>query len=456
MLIMTIAGSVITIIWGLHCLTIGKRFVASWNKKGVLFCAVFYVIPLILFGYFSEFYSAVDVEAYVINELSMTYDAVNRLANQVMAVWVFGIIVGQGFLFHSCYEARRMTTIGMEIIDGPWLEILEEAKEELGVNREVGLYRFDAASSPCNVGFFRPCIIINCRCLDIQGIRSVIYHELVHIQKHDNFKMFLIKELMYVHWFNPFAHLLRFLYEIWMERTVDEEVLTEYRHIIKKKEYFTTIEYLLELYKERMKKRQKKFVYLVNGARILGWRVDWMKKFKTKSTKKKIVAGLVGAAFLGIGTVSSVSASGLLASAYGNAVREQAVVEEASVAQEDFGECSEEIYTAEPLSGNVVLMDGILTKAVYAYDWAIPSNTTYRSVQGYYKTAGSEITTSVYSTPTDHQVNIGIIQPNGTRRYVAGSGSFAHTFSIKQTGTHYVYAENPSSGTVDVLLTIKY
>ena len=81
MLIMTIAGSVITIIWGLHCLTIGKRFVASWNKKGVLFCAVFYVIPLTLFGYFSEFYSAVDVEAYVINELSMTYDAVNRLAN---------------------------------------------------------------------------------------------------------------------------------------------------------------------------------------------------------------------------------------------------------------------------------------------------------------------------------------------------------------------------------------
>lgn len=181
-----------------------------------------------------------------------------------------------------------------------------------------------------------------------------------------------------------------------------------------------------------------------------------MKKFKTKSTKKKIVAGLVGAAFLGIGTVSSVSASGLLASAYGNAVREQAVVEEASVAQEDFGECSEEIYTAEPLSGNVVLMDGTLTKAVYAYDWAIPSNTTYRSVQGYYKTVGSNIEVTANIKPTNHTTYVGIIQPDGSRRYVAGSGVFAHTFSIKQTGTHYVYAENPSSGTVDVLLTIKY
>lgn len=181
-----------------------------------------------------------------------------------------------------------------------------------------------------------------------------------------------------------------------------------------------------------------------------------MKKFKTKSTKKKIVAGLVGAAFLGIGTVSSVSASGLLTSAYGNAVREQAVVEEASASQENFGECSEEIYTAEPLTGNVVLMDGTYAKASYSYDWTIPSNTTYRSVQGYYKTAGSEITTSVYATPTNHQVNVGIIQPNGTRRYVAGKGSFAHTFSIQQTGTHYIYAENPSSGEVNVLLTIRY
>lgn len=92
----------------------------------------------------------------------------------------------------------------------------------------------------------------------------------------------------------------------------------------------------------------------------------------------------------------------------------------------------------------------------YSYDWAIPSNTTYRSVQGYYKTVGSEITTSVYARPTNHQVKVGIIQPDGTRRYVAGSGSFAHTFSIKQTGTHYVYAENPSSGEVSVALMVIY
>lgn len=456
MLIMTVAGAVITIIWGLYCVTLGRKFVASWNKKGILCCAVFYMIPFSLFGNLMEFYSAVDMEAYVIGALSMTYDGVNRLANRLIAVWIFGIIVGQGFFLHSCYEAKRMTMIGMEIINGPWYEILQEAKEELGVKREVKLYRFDAASSPCNVGFFKPIIIINCSCLDIQGIRSVIYHELVHIQKNDNFKLFLVKELMYLHWFNPFAHLLRSLYVIWMEHTVDEEVLTEYRHIIRKKEYFRTIQYLLDLYKERMKRRKKKFVYLINGAKILGWRVDWMKKFRTKSTKKKVMAGLVGMVFLGAGAISSVKASGYFAGLYEDAVREHVVAQENSVMEEDFGECSEEFYTTEPLSGNVVLMDGTMGRASYSYDWVVPSNTTYRSVQGYYKTVGSELTTSTLAEPSNHIVNIGIIQPDGTRRYVAGKGSFGHTFAIKQTGTHYVYAENPSNGSVNVLLTIRY
>ena len=453
---MTIAGGIITLVWGLYCATFGRKFVASWNKKGVVFCALFYVIPLTLFGSLSEFYSAVDMEAYIISELSMTYDAVDQLANRMIALWIFGIIVGQGIFLHSCWEAKRMTTIGMEIIDGPWFEILQEAKEELGVNREVGLYRFDAAASPCNVGFFKPTIIINCSCLDIQGIRSVIYHELVHIQKNDNFKLFLVKELMYLHWFNPVAHLLRSLYVIWMEHTVDEEVLTEYRHIISKKEYFYTIQYLLDLYKERMKKRKKKFVYLVNGARILGWRVDWMKKFKTRSTKKKVVAGLVGIAFLGIGTLSSVQASGYFAGLYEDTVRDCVVTQEESVAESDFGECSEEIYTTEPLSGNVVLMDGTAARASYSYDWTIPSNTTFRSVQGYYKSVGENLEVTVNIKPTNHSTNVGIIQPDGTRRYVTGRGVFAHTFAIKQTGTHYVYVENPSSGTIEVTLVIKY
>ncbi len=456
MLIMTIAGGVITLVWGLYCVTIGRKFVASWNKKGVLFCAVFYVIPWTWFGFLTEFYSAVDVEAYIIGELSMTYDAVDKLASQVIAVWIFGIIVGQGFFLHSCYDARRMKIIGMEIIDGPWYEILQEAKEELGVNREIGLYRFDALPSPCNVGFFKPAIMINCSCLDIQGIRSVIYHEMVHIQKHDNFKLFLVKELMYVHWFNPLAHLLRFLFVLWMEHTIDEEVLTKYRHIISKKEYFSTIQFLLDLYKERMKKRQKRFVYLIDGAKILGWRVDRMKKLKTKSTKKKMIAGLFGLAFLGIGAVSSVKASGYIAGWYGDVVMESVVAEENSVPQEDFGTCSEEIYTDAPLTGNVVLMDGTLSRSSYSYNWTIPSNTTYRTMQGYYKTAGGSIRATVDISPTNHMTHVGIIQPDGTRRYVAGTGVFGHTFAIKQTGTHYLYVENPSSGSIDVFLGVTY
>ncbi len=117
---------------------------------------------------------------------------------------------------------------------------------------------------------------------------------------------------------------------------------------------------------------------------------------------------------------------------------------------------SEEIYTDAPLTGNVVLMDGVMTRSIYGYDWTIPSDTTYRSIQGYYKTVGGEIQLTVNITPTNHTTHVGIIQPDGTRRYVAGTGVFGHTFAIKQTGTHYIYVENPGSGSIDVSLMVKY
>lgn len=188
----------------------------------------------------------------------------------------------------------------------------------------------------------------------------------------------------------------------------------------------------------------------------MGWRVDWMKKFRTKSTKKKVMAGLVGMVFLGAGAISSVKASGYFAGLYEDAVREHVVAQENSVMEEDFGECSEEFYTTEPLSGDVVLMEGTFSKSVYGYEWTIPSNKTFRTQEGYYKSVGQSLEVTVNIKPTDHATNVGIVQPDGTRRYVEGRGVFGHTFAIKQTGTHYIYVENPSSGTIDVSLLVTY
>ena len=448
-------------VWGLYCMTIGKRFVASWNKKGIIFCAVFYAVPLTVFGSLGNFYSQVNVEAHIINLLSLSSESVDRIFSFVLGIWMLGILVGQGFFLYSTCLARKMKTVGTEILDGPWFDILQEAKEELDVKREVRLYRFDAAASPCNVGFFRPTIIINCSCIDIQSMRAIIYHELVHIQKHDNMKVFLMRELMYLHWFNPFAHLLRHLFELWMELTVDEEVLTEYSDIISKKDYFLAMVYLLDLYKERMKEKEcrkyAKYVSFINGARVLSWRIDWMKKFRTKTVGKKILMGVCGMAFLAMGTFSSVKASAALLDLYEDVAGSSVEAYDLTGKMEDFGYCSEEFYTDNPLEGNVVLMDdAMLARGSYSYIWTIPSDTMFRSTQGYYKLAGGEIRLTVDATPTTNLVKVGIIQPDGSGRYVEGYGLFAHTFSIQQMGTHYIYAQNKGTGDVEVAILVQY
>ena len=104
----------------------------------------------------------------------------------------------------------------------------------------------------------------------------------------------------------------------------------------------------------------------------------------------------------------------------------------------------------------VLMDDAMLARGTYSYKWTIPSNTMFKSTQGYYKLAGGEIRLTVDATPTTNLVKVGIIQPDGSGRYVEGYGLFAHTFSIQQMGTHYIYAQNKGTGDVDVLIMVSY
>ncbi|MCI8276068.1 MAG: hypothetical protein HFI66_10790 [Lachnospiraceae bacterium] len=50
----------------------------------------------------------------------------------------------------------------------------------------------------------------------------------------------------------------------------------------------------------------------------------------------------------------------------------------------------------------------------------------------------------------DKYVNAGIIEPDGTKRYVREKGDILHKFSLDQTGKYRVFVENKNDGAVDV------
>ena len=47
-------------------------------------------------------------------------------------------------------------------------------------------------------------------------------------------------------------------------------------------------------------------------------------------------------------------------------------------------------------------------------------------------------------------VNVGVIEPGGTKRYVWEKGDIYDKFSLDQTGKYRVFVENKNDGAVDV------
>ncbi|GAA0363853.1 hypothetical protein [Bacillus horti] len=95
--------------------------------------------------------------------------------------------------------------------------------------------------------------------------------------------------------------------------------------------------------------------------------------------------------------------------------------------------------------------------ATLTIDWSIPGNSTATGTTGLPMESGESITINVSYSPSASSVQAGIIQPDGSFRYVNGSrGSVNHEFSISQRGTYYVAIVNSSSNTLTVTGFVNY
>ena len=54
------------------------------------------------------------------------------------------------------------------------------------------------------------------------------------------------------------------------------------------------------------------------------------------------------------------------------------------------------------------------------------------------------------ASPDTKYVKVGIIEPDGKRRYISAKGDFAHTFKLTKNGSYRVYAENKNGSAVNV------
>lgn len=64
--------------------------------------------------------------------------------------------------------------------------------------------------------------------------------------------------------------------------------------------------------------------------------------------------------------------------------------------------------------------------------------------------AGQEIAVSVSMDPTNVNIKVGIVEPDGWLRYVYHCGDINHTFKLDKTGNYVVFMRNETNQTVFV------
>ena len=92
----------------------------------------------------------------------------------------------------------------------------------------------DGSCGPCTVGFFRQKIIIPESFTELENFSMVYQHEYTHLKNRDNLVKLLCLIVLCIHWMNPAAYLLLFLYRITAEAVCDDAAVLGYsKDIIK-------------------------------------------------------------------------------------------------------------------------------------------------------------------------------------------------------------------------------
>lgn len=146
-------------------------------------------------------------------------------------VWLGGFVAVLAAIGRSIARLHRVLRTAREPDRAdPVLRLLREALKLAGMKRAPRLLVCDSGAirAPSLTGLIRPAILVPRATLSHLGndeIRTVLLHELGHLQRRDPWWNALLLAVQTVHWFNPFAWFYCRRVRVAAERATDEWVL---------------------------------------------------------------------------------------------------------------------------------------------------------------------------------------------------------------------------------------
>jgi TonB family protein len=114
--------------------------------------------------------------------------ALDRSLPWVLLAWFAGVIVFAGRMNFGLLVARRLKTAGTEAPPPALVQLFEDLRTRLGVDRAVELLHSAQVQVPTVIGWLRPVVLLPVSCLtglSPEQIEAVLCHELAHVRRHD-------------------------------------------------------------------------------------------------------------------------------------------------------------------------------------------------------------------------------------------------------------------------------
>ena len=225
---MSIAGSIPVLLCFLLFLIQRDSYNFLWGRKLLLAGVFFFLVPVQLVRFllpmdilpepvFSE-----ETQLYLSHSMDFLpghgdeYVWFPRWVSVIVLLWAGIVII---FALYQLIKYRKI----VRKINRSVFYYVDEPEMEL-----VYYVVPDGSCGPCTVGFFRQKIIIPESFTELENFSMVYQHEYTHLKNRDNLVKLLCLIVLCIHWMNPAAYLLLFLYRITAEAVCDDAAVLGY------------------------------------------------------------------------------------------------------------------------------------------------------------------------------------------------------------------------------------
>lgn len=444
MIIMTsMTGTIAFLLWKIASVCLQKKGSIKSIKMCLTVVIIFFAVPVVFLYFACEMGLFTDS---ISGNLFQRTPFLQKLFVVIAVIWTAGFLWSSVRYYTMCRKLRQIIKHASRA-ENSIQKAAGEIEKRLKI-KKIPVYIIPGQTVPAITGVWKCKILLPEKKYGKDELNIILEHELWHFKQGDLFLKKICGWIARIQWFNPLTRLLFRELDKWGDILCDMR-LCHGEARWGKKIYFYTV--FNNSYGQTLDSVSG--MNLRKSLKEIEERAMRMSKYNPKKELKKAGLVLVAVCFAAVSAVTAMAAGNGLESVY-NAVydKTERIILEDTQPQIVSGE-----YEWLPDGSFLVIDSGeelnLNARGLTTYNWSIPANALKRT-DSVYLSKGTSVTISIVSEPSSAQTGIGLDQPNGYFRGISGTGTYAHTFTVNQTGYHKIYARNETGSAIDAVVTV--